>query len=71
MGHVSEDWIPYIEKAVKKNIIILITSQCVFGRVGCNIYESGIKLLNSGAIEGEDLLSEVALVKMMWLFGNN
>lgn len=70
MGHVSDDWIPFIEKATRKEILIVITSQCPYGRVGCNIYESGMKILNAGAIEGEDLLSEVALVKLMWLFGN-
>ena len=70
MGHVSEDWIEYIKNATEKNILIVITSQCYFGRVGCHVYQSGMKLIESGAIEGEDLLPEVALVKMMWLFGN-
>lgn len=71
MGHVSENWIEYIKNATNKNILVVITSQCNYGRVGCNVYQSGLKLLEAGAIEGGDLLPEVALVKTMWLLGFN
>jgi glutamyl-tRNA(Gln) amidotransferase subunit D len=33
------------------------------------VYDTGRDILKAGAIEGEDLLPEVALVKLMWALG--
>jgi glutamyl-tRNA(Gln) amidotransferase subunit D len=40
------------------------------GRVCDRVYDTGRDLLNAGVIEGGDMLPEVALVKQMWLLGN-
>jgi glutamyl-tRNA(Gln) amidotransferase subunit D len=40
------------------------------GRVCDRVYDTGRDLLNAGVIEGGDLLPEAALVKMMWVLGN-
>jgi glutamyl-tRNA(Gln) amidotransferase subunit D len=69
LGHVSNEWIPRIEHAVKEGISIVMTSQCIYGRVCCRVYDTGRDLLKSGVIEGEDMLSETALVKLMWVLG--
>jgi glutamyl-tRNA(Gln) amidotransferase subunit D len=69
LGHVSTKWLPTIEKAVAAGITIVMTSQCINGRICDRVYSTGIDLLKAGAIEGEDMLPEVALVKLMWALG--
>ena len=48
----------------------MMTSQCLNGRVCDRVYDTGRDLLKIGVIEGADTLPEVALVKMMWVLGN-
>jgi glutamyl-tRNA(Gln) amidotransferase subunit D len=69
LGHVSTDWIPQIERATSHRIPVMITSQCLNGRVCDRVYDTGRDILKAGAIEGEDMLPEVGLVKMMWALG--
>jgi glutamyl-tRNA(Gln) amidotransferase subunit D len=46
-----------------------MTTQCLNGRVGLRVYDKGRDLLAAGVIPGEDMLPEVALVKLMWVLG--
>ncbi|HIH43520.1 MAG TPA: Glu-tRNA(Gln) amidotransferase subunit GatD, partial [Candidatus Methanoperedenaceae archaeon] len=71
LGHVSTEWIPVIERAVSANIPVVMASQCIGGRVCDRVYDTGRDLLRAGIIEGEDMLSEVALVKLMWALGQS
>ncbi len=48
-----------------------MTSQCIDGRVGMTVYESGRDLLDLGIIPLENMIPEVALVKAMWVLGNS
>jgi len=67
---VGSHWIPSIQQATEKGVIVVSTSQCLFGRVCNRVYDNGRDMLRAGVIEGEDMLPEVALVKLMWLLGN-
>ncbi|MBU4373964.1 MAG: Glu-tRNA(Gln) amidotransferase subunit GatD [Euryarchaeota archaeon] len=69
LGHVSTEWIPLIKNATDAGIPVVMTSQCINGRVCDRVYDTGRDILKAGAIEGEDMLSEVALVKLMWVLG--
>jgi len=69
LGHVSTDWIDTI-KRISDDSLIIMTSQCLWGRVCDRVYDTGRYLLQAGVIEGEDMLPEVALIKTMWLLGN-
>jgi len=69
LGHVSTEWIPYIQRATEAGIPVVMTSQCIQGRVCNRVYDTGRDILKAGAIEGEDMLPEVALVKLMWALG--
>jgi len=71
LGHVSADWIPAIESARQSKIPVIMTSQCLNGRVCDRVYDTGRDILKAGAIEGEDMLPEVALVKLMWALGQS
>jgi len=68
LGHVGEYLFPTIRKAIEQGLIIGMTSQCIWGRVNMNVYDTGIDLQRMGVIPLKDMLPETALVKMMWVF---
>ena len=70
LGHVSTDWIPKLRDMIEGGTTLVMTSQCLHGRVCDRVYNTGRDLLSIGVIEGEDMLPEVALVKLMWVLGN-
>jgi glutamyl-tRNA(Gln) amidotransferase subunit D len=70
LGHVASDWIDTIRRAKEENVPVVITSQCLRGRICDRVYDTGRYILDAGAIEGEDMLPEVALVKLMWVLAN-
>ncbi len=70
LGHVATDWIPRLRDMIEDGTVVVMTSQCLHGRVCDRVYETGRDLLAAGVIEGEDMLPEVALVKLMWVLGN-
>jgi len=70
LGHVGSHLIRSIQRAIKDGMIIGMTSQCLHGRVNLNVYSTGRELKRIGVIPLEDMLPEVAYVKLMWLLGN-
>ena len=69
LGHVSKYCFDSISNAIKNNVIVGLTSQCIWGRVNMNVYDTGRDLLNMGVIPLEDMFPETALVKLMWVLG--
>lgn len=69
LGHVSEVCYDAIEKANKENIVMGMTSQCIWGRVNMNVYNMGRELLRRGIIPLEDMLPETSYVKLSWCLG--
>jgi glutamyl-tRNA(Gln) amidotransferase subunit D len=69
LGHVSRYLFEAIQNAVKHSVIVAMTSQCIWGRVNMNVYNTGRDLLALGVISLEDMLPETALVKLMWILG--
>jgi glutamyl-tRNA(Gln) amidotransferase subunit D len=70
LGHTSTVLIPGIRELIDGGTTVVMTTQCLFGRVCDRVYDTGRDLLRAGVIEGEDMLPETALVKMMWVLGN-
>lgn len=71
LGHVSTEWVPIIKTTTDACIPVVMVSQCINGRVCDRVYDTGRDILKAGAIEGEDMLPEVALVKLMWALGQS
>jgi len=69
LGHTPNKLIPSIERAVDSGIPVVMTSQCLFGRINMHVYSTGRKLLAAGVIPGEDMLPETAYVKLSWVLG--
>lgn len=70
LGHVSSGMVPVIRDLIAGGTMVVMTSQCLHGRVCDRVYDTGRDLLEAGVIEGEDMLPETALVKLMWVLGN-
>ncbi|MBX0287589.1 Glu-tRNA(Gln) amidotransferase subunit GatD [Haloarcula salinisoli] len=68
LGHVNTDWISVVDDL---DIPVVMTSQCLEGRVCDRVYDTGRDLLDAGVIEGEDMLPGTAKVKLMWALANS
>jgi len=69
LGHVSKFCFASIKDAVAKDVVVALASQCIWGRVNMNVYDTGRDLLSFGVIPTEDMFPETALVKLMWVLG--
>jgi glutamyl-tRNA(Gln) amidotransferase subunit D len=70
LGHVHTDFIPHLSSLIKNGTHIVMTSQCIEGRVCSRVYDTGRDLLDIGVIEGGDMLPGTAKVKLMWVLAN-
>ena len=70
LGHVNENLIGTLKKAVDNGIFVFMAIQTMHGRVNMRVYSTGRNLLNAGVASCEDMLSETALVKLMWILGH-
>jgi glutamyl-tRNA(Gln) amidotransferase subunit D len=70
LGHVHTDFIDTIESLVDDGTTVVMTSQCLDGRVCDRVYDTGRDLLDAGVVEGEDMLPGTAKVKLMWALAN-
>jgi glutamyl-tRNA(Gln) amidotransferase subunit D len=70
LGHTSTALIPALKRLVEGGTLVMMTTQCMNGRVCDRVYDTGRDLLDAGVIEGGDMLPEAALVKLMWVLAN-
>ncbi len=69
LGHVNKPLYPAIEKAVNKGVAIYMTVQTLWGYVHMNVYETGRDLQARGVISAQNMLPEVAYIKLGWALG--
>jgi len=69
LGHVSTCCFEAIKNATSKGVVIALASQCIWGRVNMNIYDTGRDLLRLGVVPLDDMFPETGLVKLMWALG--
>jgi glutamyl-tRNA(Gln) amidotransferase subunit D len=75
MGHVpteaEKSWIPSIKKLIKDGIPVVIAPQTIYGRINTDVY-TNLRVLyhEAKAIPAEDMLPEVAYVKLGWILGH-
>ncbi len=69
-SHKEYNWLSSIKDATSSGMVIGITSQCINGRVNGNVYRNGRLMQEMGAVYCEDMLPEVAYVKLGFLLGN-
>ena len=68
LGHVPSSgknfWLKKLKEVTGKGMIIVGTSQTIFGRVDPYVYSNARETLEAGVIYLEDMLSETAFVKL-------
>ncbi len=69
LGHVNKPLYPAIERAVKKGVMIFMTVQTLWGYVRMFVYDTGRDLMAKGVIPLENMLPEVAYIKLGWVLG--
>jgi glutamyl-tRNA(Gln) amidotransferase subunit D len=70
LGHVHTDWIETVDEITSAGTPVVMTSQCIEGRICDRVYDTGRDLLDAGVIEAEDTLPGTATVKLMWALAN-
>ena len=75
LGHVPSNgknsWLSKLKEIQRKGIIVCATAQTIYGRLDPYVYSNGRKLLETGVIFLEDMLSETAFVKLGWVLGHS
>ncbi len=69
LGHVNKPVYPAIERAIKKGVHIYMTVQTLWGYAHMYVYDTGRDLMSLGMIPTENMLPEVAYVKLGWVLG--
>ena len=69
LGHVSKPCFGAIQNASNQGVVVALASQCIWGRVNMNVYDTGRDLQDRGVIPADDMFPETALVKLMWSLG--
>lgn len=69
LGHVNKLVYPAIERATAKGVAIYMTVQTLWGYVHMFVYDTGRDLMAMGIIPAENMLPEVAYIKLGWALG--
>ncbi len=62
----DKNWLPYLKKAIDKGMIIIMCSQCLFGRVNNKVYSNLRYVSDAGVLylNAHDMLYSVAYIKL-------
>ncbi len=69
LGHVNEPLYPALLRALKAGVAVYMTVQTLWGYVHMFVYETGRDMMSKGVIPAENMLPEVAYVKLGWALG--
>ena len=71
LGHIPDYMFDSLKRAKDENMAIVMSSQCLYGKVNMNVYSTGRKLDNVNVISGGDMTPETAYVKLSWALGQS
>jgi len=71
LGHINKPVYPAIKRAIEKGVHIFMTVQTLWGFVHMFVYDTGRDLMSMGITPGENLLPEVAYIKLGWALGQS
>ena len=71
LGHVPNELVDSFKRAKDENIPIVMTSQCLYGRVNMNVYSTGRNIIDAGVISALDMTPETTYVKLSWALGQS
>jgi L-asparaginase len=65
-GNIPETYLPFLERAQKNQVPVVIRSQCLEGSTRMQVYTTGKQALDFDVIEAYDMSLETTIVKLMW-----
>ncbi len=71
LGHINKPVYPAIKRAVEKGVHIYMTVQTLWGFVHMFVYDTGRDLMSMGIVPSENMLPEVAYIKLGWALGQS
>jgi glutamyl-tRNA(Gln) amidotransferase subunit D len=71
LGHVNKPLYPAIERATAKGVVVYMTVQTLWGYTHMFVYDTGRDLMAKGVVPCENMLPEVAYVKLAWSLGQS
>ena len=69
LGHVNKPLYPALKRAQEAGVAVYMTVQTLWGYVQMYVYETGREMMELGVVPAENMLPEVAYVKLGWALG--
>ena len=69
LGHVNKLIYPALKRAAAAGVAIYMTVQTIWGYVHMFVYDTGRDLMAMGIVPAENMLPEVAYIKLGWVLG--
>ena len=69
LGHVNKPCYPALKRAEEAGVAVYMTVQTLWGYVHMDVYETGRDMQGLGVIPAQNMLPEVAYVKLCWALG--
>ena len=70
LGHVNKPLYEPLQRAIEEGIAVFMTVQTLWGYVQMYVYDTGRDLLKIGVVPAENMLPEVAYMKLCWALGH-
>jgi len=71
LGHVNKPLYPALKRAQDKGIAVYMSVQTLWGYVQMYVYDTGRDMMELGVVPGENMLPEVAYMKLGWALGQS
>ena len=69
MPFLKHDFIGTLDKIIRIGVTVVVGTQCRYEGTKMDVYETGRRTLEIGALEAHDMTCEAALTKLMWILG--
>lgn len=69
-GNIPDDLIEIFSKLIRKGKIVVVASQCPYGKVE-HRYRGGFLIIKKGAISSGNMTKETTVTKLMWCLGKS